>query len=185
MRQVIFLPYLPLCIASLFLSFSNDLQADELENSSKVVTKTVPSLRLFSTRKTLSAHEMPERIEVEATRLGVNLVRAGGEKNGPLHMLVKSASADPAEPVDVLIAFPAKGSPRSSGRNRYLKTEPFLCAWVLYQGDAAGLADAWAELARITQAAGYELSGEIRYIFSEGRSDSSSQLSVELQLGLL
>lgn len=185
MPQVRFLPFLPLCLASLFLSFGNDLEADELKNSSEIVTKTVPSLRLFSTRKTLSTREMPDRIEVEATRLGVNLIRAGGEKDGPLHLLVKSASTDPAEPVDVLIAFPAKGSPRSSGRNRYLKTEPFLCAWASYQGDAAGLADAWAELARITLAAGYELSGETRHIFSEGGSDSSDQLSVELQLGLL
>ena len=185
MPQVRFLPFLPLCLASLFLSFGNDLEADELKNSSEIVTKTVPSLRLFSTRKTLSAREMPDRIEVEATRLGVNLIRAGGEKDGPLHLLVKSASTDPAEPIDVLIAFPAKGNPRSSGRNRHLKTEPFLCAWASYQGDAAGLADAWAELARITLAAGYELSGETRHIFSEGGSDSSDQLSVELQLGLL
>ena len=185
MPQVRLLPFLPLCLASLFLSFGNDLQADELKNNPEIVIKTVPSLRLFSTRKTISAREMPDRIEAEATRLGVNLIRAGGEKDGPLHLLVESVSTDPAEPVDVLIAFPAKGSPRSSGRNRYLKTKPFLCAWVSYQGDAAGLADAWAELARVTLAAGYELSGETRHVFSEGGSDSSDQLSVELQLGLL
>lgn len=184
MSKIHFMPLLLLCFA-LCQTFDNGLQADEPTESLKIATKTVPSLRIFSTRKTLSAQEISIQIEAIATRLGVSLARAGGEIDGPLHLLVESASTDPAEPVDVLVAFPARGNPRSSGRNRYLKTEPFRCAWILYQGDAAGLADAWAELTRITLAADHQLSGEARHIFFADGSGSSGQLSVELQLGLL
>ncbi|MCP4048391.1 MAG: hypothetical protein GY732_20635, partial [Gammaproteobacteria bacterium] len=83
-----------------------------------------------------------------------------------------------------LLAFPTRGNPRSSGIYRAIKTKPFRCAYLGYEGSVDGIATALKELARVTVGAGYQLNGQARFVFSCGANCTKEHISVELQLGI-
>ena len=149
-----------------------------------VATRTVPGQRLFTARYTMTPIEMAEKAGGLATRLAMSQIRAGGEVDGPLHILVEATQGGPDQTREVLLAFPTRGNPRPSGRHRAIRTEPFRCAYRDYAGPAGGIADSWAELARATLESGHRLSGQARYVFSCQGNCSKDYVSVELQLGI-
>ncbi len=149
-----------------------------------VVTRTVPGLRLFTARYNMPVTELAGQLEGLATRLASSQIRAGGEIDGPLHILVESESATSNENQQALLAFPTRGNPRSGGIYRAIKTKPFRCAYLGYEGSADGIATALEELARVTVGAGYQLNGQARFVFSCGANCTKEYISVELQLGI-
>ena len=132
----------------------------------------------------MPVNELAGQLEGLATRLASSQIRAGGEIDGPLHILVESGPEVSAGNQQALLAFPTRGNPRSSGRNRAISTKPFLCAYLNYEGAADGIATALAELARVTKGGGYELNGQARLVFSCGSNCTKEHISVELQLGI-
>lgn len=132
----------------------------------------------------MDAAELTGKLRGLATRLIKSLVQAGGEVDGPLHILVEAESDVSDGNRQALLAFPARGNPRSSGRYRAISTKPFLCAYLAYEGSADGIAAALAELARVTMGAGYQLNGQARFVFTCGGNCTKEHLAVELQLGI-
>ena len=128
--------------------------------------------------------ELAGQLEGLATRLASSQIRAGGEIVGPLHILVESEPDTSNGSQQALLAFPTRGKPRSSGRNRAISTKPFRCAYLAYEGSADGIATALTELARVTEGAGYQLNGQARFVFSCGANCTKEHISVELQLGI-
>lgn len=151
---------------------------------SSVATKTVPGQRMFAARYDMPVVELAGKVEGFATRLASKQIRAGGEVDGPLHILVEPGSDDSGEEQEVWLAFPTNGNPRSSGRNRSIKTTPFLCAFLAYEGPAEGISTAMTELAGETEKAGYQLNGQARFVFSCDGNCSREHMMLELQLGI-
>jgi len=87
------------------------------------------------------------------------------------------------ETMEMSLAFPARGNPGPNGRYRPLRTEPFRCSYLLYEGARDGIPTAWAELIQSTLEAGYQPTGQSRMVFSF-EAASGSSVSVELQLGI-
>jgi len=148
-----------------------------------VATRTVPVQRLFTARYNMPAVELAGQLEGLATRLASSQIRAGGEIDGPLHILVESPDVSDGSQ-QTLLAFPTRGNPRPSGRYRAISTTAFRCAYIGYEGSADGIATALAELARVTVEAGYQLNGQARFVFSCGGNCTNEHTSVELQLGI-
>ncbi len=163
-----------------------ELEAIETEAGEMftVATRTVPGLRLFTARYNMPVNELAGQLEGLATRLASSQIRAGGEIDGPLHILVESEPDTSNGSQQALLAFPTRGNPRSSGRNRAISTKPFRCAYLSYVGSVDGIATALAELARVTVGAGYQLNGQARFVFSCGANCTKEHISVELQLGI-
>lgn len=163
-----------------------ELEAIESEpvETFTVATRTVPGLRLFTARYNMPVVELAGQLEGLATRLASSQIRAGGEIDGPLHILVERESDTSNGNQQALLAFPTRGNPRSSGRNRAISTDPFRCAYLGYEGAADGIATALTELARVTEGAGYQLNGQARFVFSCGANCTKEHISVELQLGI-
>jgi len=157
---------------------------DKDGEASVVATKTIPTQSMFAVKYRMTAAEMAKKTGSLTIRLTVKLIQAGGEIDGPLHILLKTLPTAPGEAVDIQLALPSRGSPRSSGRYRKLRTEPFRCSYLLYGGAADGIPAAWAELAQTTLTAGYQLSGQARYVFSSADPAVPGAISVELQLGI-
>jgi len=168
------------------LVFSPGLYAVERESVEvfTVATRTVPGLRLFTARYNMQLAELIGKLEGLATRLASNQIRAGGEKDGPLHILVESGPETSKSKQQTLVAFPTRGNPRSSGRNRAISTKPFRCTYFAYEGPVDGIATALDELARITVGADYQLNGQTRLVFSCDGNCTKEHISVELQLGI-
>ena len=149
-----------------------------------VSTKTVAGQQMFAARYDMPVVELAGKVEGLATRLVSKQIRAGGEVDGPLHILVEPAPGDTAEEQDVWLAFPTKGNPRSSGRNRLIRTETFLCVFLDYEGPAEGISAAMAELASETEKSGYQLNGQARFVFACDGNCSKEHMMLELQLGI-
>jgi len=149
-----------------------------------VATRTVPGFRLFTARYNKPVNELAGKLEGLATRLASSQIRAGGEIVGPLHILVESEPETSSGNQQTLLAFPTRGNPRSSGIYRAISTKPFRCTYLAYKGAADGIETALAELARVTEGAGYQLNGQARFVFSCGANCTKEHISVELQLGI-
>lgn len=171
---------------------SQVLQADEpgtaaLTEPGKnrgISTRTVPAMQFFTARHNMIALKLSPQTQGFATRLGMRLIKAGGERDGPLHILFNIEQEAGGQKQELLLAFPSHGNPRSGGRYRTIRTPPFICAYIAYEGPVNGITDAWAELIKSTQDAGYKTNGQARYVFSCNEECSAEHTSVELQLGI-
>lgn len=128
--------------------------------------------------------ELVGKLEGLATRLASKQIRAGGEVDGPLHILVESGPDDSGKDQETWLAFPTNGNPRSSGRYRTISTKSFLCTYQDYEGPAKGISTAMTELARETEKAGYQLNGQARFVFSCDGNCTKEHMILELQLGI-
>lgn len=158
--------------------------ASEPMEETVVATKTVPGQRVFVARYDMPVVELFGKVGGLATRLASKQVRAGGEVDGPLHILVESDPENSGEEQEVWLAFPTKGNPRSSGRNRSIRTEPFRCVFLSYEGSAEGISSAMTELASAAEGAGYQLNGQARFVFACDGDCSKEHMMLELQLGI-
>jgi len=149
-----------------------------------VATRTVPAQRLFTARHNMPVVELAGKLQGLATRLAKSQIKAGGEVNGPLHILLESRPDTPGGKQQALLAFPTRGNPRSSGRYRAISTTPFHCAYFGYEGSADGIGTALGEFASVTMEAGYQLNGQARLVFSCGGNCTKEHIAVELQLGI-
>ncbi len=149
-----------------------------------VSIRTVPKQRLFTAKYSMNVVELAGKLEGLAIRLAKSQIQAGGEIDGPLHILLERGTDASDSNQEALLAFPTRGNPRSSGRYRAISTKPFRCAYFAYEGSADGIANALAELARVTVAAGYQLNGQARFVFSCGGNCTKEHTAVELQLGI-
>ncbi len=165
---------------------SEDAETIVSRPGEKAVTaiKTIPEQRLYTVAYSMTPAEAAEQALSLATRLAVNLVRAGGDVDGALHMLFDGPLPAPGEPVDFELALPVRGKPRPSGRYSERIAGPFRCSYLLYQGPVDDIAVAWEELARSTRESGYQLSGQARYVFTRGGSVPAGHVALELQLGI-
>jgi hypothetical protein len=158
--------------------------APEPINANSVSTRIIPALRLFSARQNSSVADLAQQIEGLATRLGMAQIRAGGDVDGPLHILFEFGPGGIDDQAEVMLAFPTRGNPRSSGRYQKFTTPEFRCSYRKYEGPADGMSSAWAELARATTGAGHSLNGQARLVFSCDGHCPKERLSAELQLGI-
>jgi len=149
-----------------------------------VATRTVPALQLFTASYTMEAVELAGKIEALVTRLAISQVRAGGEIDGPLHILFDGGDNAAGEDHETLLAFPTRGRPRPGGRYRVINTKPFRCAYLTYEGSSNGIATALTELEKVTEGAGHELNGQVRFVFTCGSNCTREHMTVELQLGI-
>lgn len=156
----------------------------DLENITTIATRTVPAMRLFTAKYNMAPTEMAQQLEGLATRLGISLVRAGGEIDGPLHLLVDTTIDQTNQKQELLLGFPTRSNPRPSGRYRTITKPDFNCAYLTYEGPVDGIADAWASLAETTLKAGHKLNGQARYVFACKGNCTSEHMLVELQLGI-
>lgn len=181
-----------LCLVFFAVLTSQVLQAAEAGispgaepvNTQNIAIRTVPAMQLFTAKHRMKGSGISPQTQGFATRLGMNLIKAGGERDGPLHILFETRLETDGQKQELLLAFPSRGNPRSSGRYRAIRTDPFYCSYASYQGPASGIADAWAGLVKATRDAGYKTNGEGRYVFSCDGECSAEHTSVELQLGI-
>ncbi len=149
-----------------------------------ISTRTVPAMHFFTAKHNMSGGGISQQTQGFATRLGRSLVKAGGERDGPLHILFDIGQETDGQKQELMLAFPSRGNPRSSGRYRAIQSQPFRCSYMTYEGPANGIADSLAGLIKATRAAGYETSGQARYVFSCDGACSAEHTIIELQLGI-
>lgn len=154
------------------------------EKTTTVATRTVPGMRLFTAKYTMTPTEMAQQLEGLATRLGMSLARAGGEIDGPLHLLVDTTHDRTGQKQELLLGFPARGNPRPSGRYRMVSKSGFNCAYMAYEGPVGGISEAWTRLTEATLKARHKLNGQARYVFACKGDCSEERMLVELQLGI-
>jgi len=149
-----------------------------------ISTRTVPAMQLFTAKHSMKAGGISQQTQGFATRLGRSLTKAGGERDGPLHILFDIGQETGDQKQDLVLAFPSRGNPRSSGRYRAIQTQPFRCSYMTYEGPANGIADSLAGLIKATRDAGYKTSGQARYVFSCDGACSAEHTIIEVQLGI-
>ena len=140
--------------------------------------KTVKPMRLYYSEFALPLDQLAEKMQSLVTRMGVTLLKSGGSVDGPLHIISFAAAPD-----ELQLALPSRGSPQGRGKYKVRSTKAFKCAYLEYEGPPAGLLDAWLAFAPALEAAGFELSGERRALFSD-RGGSQDSVKVELQAGI-
>lgn len=175
------------CLAlSLIVSDSVAASTAEPETAerSPVATKTEPGRKMFTARYNTPVDELVGKLEGLATRLAGKQIRAGGEVEGPLHILIEPGAADSGKDEETLLAFPTSGNPRSSGRYRSVSTKPFRCVYQSYAGPAEGISTAMAELAREAEEAGHQPNGQARLVLSCDGNCTREHMMLELQLGI-
>jgi len=77
---------------------------------------------------------------------------------------------------------PHGGAPRAGGQFRLRHSEPFRCAYRVYEGPPEGLAQSWRAFARELRDTGHALSGEQRLLFPT--APASGNVRIEMQLGV-
>lgn len=152
--------------------------------SQGISTRMTPAMQFYTVKHNMTAFKLSPQTQGLATRLGMSLIKAGGEPEGPLHILFEIKQELTGQKQELLLAFPSRGNPRSGGRYRTIRTPSFHCSYIAYEGPAIGIADAWIELIKSTQDAGYKTNGQARYVFSCNGECSADHTSVELQLGI-
>ena len=146
--------------------------------------KTVPAQSLFYVEADMPLAQLAADLRAKAARLGVSLIKSGGSVDGPLQVIaLGDAGAEPeAGKVVLQVALPARGAPRAGGQFRLRHSEPFRCAYRVYDGPPEGLAQSWRAFARELRDAGHTLSGEQRLLFPT--APASGNVRIEMQLGV-
>ena len=106
--------------------------------------------------------DIATELEKLGLRMGISLVRAGGNADGPLQLLVEESADTDSDSVEFQLALPVRGNPRGSGRYRTRVTEALRCVYHIYQGEAEGLEQSVLELAQSASDAGHKFSGQLR-----------------------
>lgn len=146
--------------------------------------KTVPAQSLYYVEYDMPLAQLAADLRGKAARLGVSLIKSGGSVDGPLQVIALGGAgpgAEAGEPV-LQVALPARGAPRAGGPFRLRRSEPFRCAYRVYEGPPEGLAQGWREFARELKDTGHALSGEQRLLFPA--APASGNVRIEMQLGL-
>lgn len=146
--------------------------------------KTVKKQSVYYAEYSMSVADMASELKSMGLRMGISLMRAGGNADGPMQLLVEEPQDPGAETINFQLALPVRGNPRGSGRYRTRVTDAYRCAYRVYQGLATGLEHSVVELARAAGEAGHELSGQLRYVFTGSGNDSEDTITVEVQLGI-
>ena len=146
--------------------------------------KTVPAQSLFYVEADMPLAQLAADLRAKAARLGVSLIKSGGSVDGPLQVIaLGDAGAEPeAGKVVLQVALPARGAPRAGGQFRLRHSEPFRCAYRVYEGPPEGLAQSWRAFARELRDTGHTLSGEQRLLFPT--APASGNVRIEMQLGV-
>ena len=148
--------------------------------------KTVPEQNLFYVEYDMPLAQLAAELRGKAARLGVSLIKSGGSVDGPLQVIAlgdagAGPGAEAGEPA-LQVALPARGAPRAGGPYRLRRSEPFRCAYRVYEGPPEGLAQGWREFARELSDTGHALSGEQRLLFPT--APTSGNVRIEMQLGV-
>jgi tetratricopeptide (TPR) repeat protein len=146
--------------------------------------KTVPAQNLFYVEYDIPLAQLAADLRARAARLGVSLIKSGGSVDGPLQVIaLGDAGVEPESGEVVLqVALPARGAPRAGGQFRLRHSEPFRCAYRVYEGPPEGLAQSWRAFARELRDTGHALSGEQRLLFPT--APASGNVRIEMQLGV-
>jgi len=160
-------------------TLDDDTQADGAPD-----TKTVKPMSVYYAEYNMPLADIATELEELGLRMGISLVRAGGDAEGPMHLLVEEAADTNSGNIEFQLALPVRGNPRGGGRYRTRVTQALRCVYRAYQGPAEGLENSIRELAQVATDAGHELSGQLRYVFIDSGGDSADSITVELQLGI-
>ena len=153
-------------------SLSPQAEAEAEQAWLDIEVKAVPATRFFYSEQKEALAELLPKIRDMAPRLNVNLVKAGGTADGPVHVL-----GLPGE--DLRLALPLRGSAQTRGRYRIYASEVFNCASIVLDLPVDEPADVLAQFQAGLAELGYTATGEYRLIFSTGESSQ-----VEVQLGI-
>lgn len=144
--------------------------------------KTVPMMRLFYTDYNKPLPELADSLRGSVINLGVNLVKSGGRIDGPLQLIFPPDMSEKNTEAKLQLGIPFSGPVSGRGKFRIKTTEPFKCAYQVFDGSEEGLLEGFAQLAESVLAANHELAGGGRIVISRG--DNSETLGFELQLGI-
>jgi hypothetical protein len=146
--------------------------------------KTVPAQSLFYVEYDMPLAQLAADLGAKAARLGVSLIKSGGSVDGPLQVIALGDAGAEPEPGELVlqVALPARGAPRAGGQFRLRHSEPFRCAYRVYEGPPDGLAQSWRAFARELRDTGHALSGEQRLLFPT--APASGNVRIEMQLGV-
>ena len=161
-------------------------QSEPVEPVREVLLKTVPKQTLYLSRHRMPGAEIERNAELLAIKLGMALIKGGGSIDGPLMMIfdnIDMARNNPTAEIDFKLAFAVRGRPRSSGKYRVQRSEPFTTAYRTYHGPEEGLDAAWLGFYSDLLKADLNPSGEQRLLWSDESSDSG-MVRVELQIGI-
>ncbi len=155
--------------------------SDEPEPTS-IQIKTIAPMRLFYLQYEQPLAELANSLRGTVISMNVNLVKAGGSADGPLHIIFSGDIQDREALPALQLALPIRGIVTPGGRFRLRTTEPFKCAYLTYSGPAQALPDGMVRLAEATVAAGHVPSGEARIVIPQGNNGAVA--TFELQLGI-
>lgn len=158
------------------------LAGQEQDKPAAVEVKTVPSMRLFYLLYEQPLAELAATLRGAAINMNVNLVKAGGRADGPLHIIVSGNMQNREAAPTLQLALPSRGAVTPRGKFSLRTTDPFKCTYLVYTGPAQALRDGMARLAEATLAAGHVPSGEARILIPQGNNAADS--GFELQLGI-
>lgn len=150
---------------------------DEAQDNIPLQIKSVEPLRFFYQEYDESLAELASQAKNLAVRMTVAMIKSGGAADGPMHII---AMGEPGKDQALQLAFPAKGAPRAGGKYKIRQSGPFKCAWLVLEGSADSLGEAWGNFIRSILDAGHELGGETRLVFH----NSGGDVKVELQVGI-
>jgi hypothetical protein len=150
--------------------------------SGTIAIKTVPPLRLFYLQYEQPLAQLADSLRGTLISMNVNLVKAGGSADGPLHIIIAGDMQDMESTPTLQLALPIHGAATGSGRFMLRTTEPFKCAYQSVAGPTGELREALARLAEAAYAANHEVTGEARIVISP--VDNTNAFRFELQLGI-
>ena len=142
--------------------------------------KDIRAQRIFYREYSMPLAELAEETRSLAVRMGVELVKAGGSVDGPVHIIAAKPLPEEGEPAWQL-ALPTAGSPRASGRYKVGSAPACRCATVKVEVEGGALLDQWLRFSQKVQDAGHQLTGERRIIIAQGPDNG---VSLEFQLGI-
>lgn len=141
---------------------------------------TLPAARFYTTKLKTSAQKMEQDMKRKIFNLIKNLLRSGGKVGGNMHFLMDEPQTEAT--VNVTIAFPYSGSPKSRSGNRVIREPQKRAVTRTYQGPAEGLAKEWQTLTTLAIAQGHTPSGQARMVFL---SDTSGTPNIDVALQLI
>ncbi len=152
------------------------------QEPTSIEIKTVASMRLFYVQYEQPLAELADTLRGTVVSMNVNLVKAGGSADGPLHIIFPGDIQDQEAVPTLQLALPTRGVVTPGGKFRLRTTEPFKCAYLTYSGPVQELRDGMVRLMEATLAAGHLLSGEARIVIPQ--SNNATAARFELQMGI-
>lgn len=149
---------------------------DEIVN-----VKTAPAMSLFYSERRDSLQGMSSALRGIALKTNIELLKAGGSADGPLHLIFDSTQSQADERLSWRVGIPVGGAVSARGRFRVAVQPAFPCVFQSFAGSPDQFPQVLDNLLDAAANAGYELTGHGRIVMPDDGFEEPSQLEIQLE----